>query len=434
MRFVGGFGFSMARAGSQKACANWSRGVATATKKGLLERLREGPVIGDGGHVFLMEKRGYLRAGPWTPEACCEYPEAVYNMHKEFGHAGCDVHQVFSFYASEDKLANRGNEAAAKWGVTQINSEGCRLARKAADEYGGLVAGGICQTPSYLSGKSKAEVQEEFHKQCRAFKQGGVDFLIAEYYEHVEEMVWAIEAAKQYDMPVAAFMCINKHGDLHSTETGECARRMAGAGADLVGVNCHFDPFVSLEAMETMKTALEASGHMSNPDFNLCVQPIVYHTPECSTEHGKQGFIDLPEFPFALEPRVCHRFEIQKFARQAWEMGIRYIGGCCGFEPYHVRAMVEELEPERSGKVGLSSLKHERWGGGLTMHTKPWVRARASKGYWSTINPASGRPSSASISKVEAWRVTQGDTELKQQQAREENVDKTASILKERSM
>merc|ERR1719377_3299 len=89
-----------------------------------------------------MEKRGYLRAGPWTPEATCQYPEGVLNMHREFGHAGCDVHQVFSFYASEDKLKNRGNEAA--------------------DEYDGLVAGGICQTPSYLSGCSKEQVQEEF--------------------------------------------------------------------------------------------------------------------------------------------------------------------------------------------------------------------------------------------------------------------------------
>merc|ERR1719254_19818 len=91
-----------------------------------------------------MEKRGYLRAGPWTPEATCEFPEGTLNMHREFGHAGCDVHQVFSFYASEDKLANRGNEAAAKHGVTKIN-----------EEFGGTVAGGIAQTPTYLSGASK---------------------------------------------------------------------------------------------------------------------------------------------------------------------------------------------------------------------------------------------------------------------------------------
>ena len=46
------------------------------TKKGLLERLAEGPVIGDGGFVFAMEKRGYVKAGPWTPECVMSEPEA----------------------------------------------------------------------------------------------------------------------------------------------------------------------------------------------------------------------------------------------------------------------------------------------------------------------------------------------------------------------
>merc|ERR1711959_89526 len=113
-------------------------------------------------------------------------------------------------------------------------------------------------------------------------------------------------------------------------------------------------------------------------------------------------------------------------------MGIRFIGGCCGFEAYHVRAMVEELEPERNGKVGNSSKKHERWGGGLSMHTKPWVRARAAKGYWSELKPASGRPLSPSLSRVDALGVTQGNEELKQQQLRDENVSRTAETLKSR--
>jgi betaine-homocysteine S-methyltransferase len=226
-----------------------------------------------------------------------------------------------------------------------------------------------------------------------------------------------------------ATMAMNAYGDLHNTDAGECARVMAGAGADLVGVNCHFDPFVSLECMYTMKVALEESGHMQNPDFHLAVQPLAYWTPECATAEGKQGFIDLPEFPFALEPRLMTRWEIQKFARQAWDLGIRYIGGCCGFEAYHVRAMVEELEEERGGKVGISSTKHERWGGGLTMHTKPWVRARASKKYWSTITPSSGRATSSAFSKLDAWGVTQGNEELLQQTVRDENVGRTAEAL-----
>ena len=77
-----------------------------------------------------------------------------------------------------------------------------------------------------------------------------------------------------------------------------------------------------------------------------------------------------------LEPRLCTRWEMHRYAREAYDLGVRYIGGCCGFEAYHIRAVSEELCKERGGKVAPSSLKHDQWAGGLKMHTKPWVRAR----------------------------------------------------------
>ena len=61
--------------------------------------------------MFALEKRGYVKAGPWTPEACVEHPEAVKQLHREFLRAGSDVMQAFTFYASDDKLSNRGNKA-----------------------------------------------------------------------------------------------------------------------------------------------------------------------------------------------------------------------------------------------------------------------------------------------------------------------------------
>ena len=70
---------------------------------------------------------------------------------------------------------------------------------------------------------------------------------------------------------------------------------------------------------------------------------------------------------------------MHRYAREAWDMGVRYIGGCCGFEAYHIRACCEELVAERGGQLGAGSEKHAQWGGGLKMHTKPWVRARAKK-------------------------------------------------------
>ena len=42
-----------------------------------MERLNNDEVVvGDGGFVFALEKRGYVKAGPWTSEASAEYPDA----------------------------------------------------------------------------------------------------------------------------------------------------------------------------------------------------------------------------------------------------------------------------------------------------------------------------------------------------------------------
>nr|KAF6354361.1 betaine--homocysteine S-methyltransferase [Myotis myotis] len=263
-------------------------------KKGILERLNSGEVvIGDGGFVFSLEKRGYVKAGPWTPEAAVEHPEAVRQLHREFLRAGSNVMQTFTFYASEDKLENRGNYVAEKISGQKVNEAACDIARQVADEGDALVAGGVSQTPSYLSCKSETEVKKVFQQQLEVFMKKNVDFLIAEYFEHVEEAVWAVEALKASGKPVAATMC-------------------------------------------------------------------------------------------------------------------------CGFEPYHIRAIAEELAPER-GFLPPASEKHGSWGSGLDMHTKPWIRARARKEYWENLRIASGRPYNPSMSKPDAWGVTKGTSMLMQQ-------------------
>lgn len=315
--------------------------------------------------------------------------------------------QTFTFYASDDKLENRGNKAQAKHSGAKINEAACDLAREVASEYGGLTAGGICQTPTYLSGIGKAAVQEQLKKQLEVFVTNDVDFLICEYFEHIEEMEWAIEVALATGKPVAATMCIGPEGDMHGVSAGECGVRMAKAGANIVGINCHFDPDTVLAGLKKMKEALDAEGLKPY----LMSQPLGYHTPDAA----KQGFIDLPEFPFGLEPRILTRWEMHRYARQAWELGVRYIGGCCGFEPYHIRAVAEELAAERGNKMPVASEKHDMWGGGLKMHTKPWVRARARKDYWENLVPATGHPFSATLSRPDNWGVTAGDSSLKQQ-------------------
>lgn len=57
-----------------------------------------------------------------------------------------------------------------------------------------------------------------------------------------------------------------------------------------MGVNCHFDPMTCVEAVRLMKEGVERAGLKAH----YMVQPLAFHTPDCN----RQGFIDLPEFPF----------------------------------------------------------------------------------------------------------------------------------------
>ncbi|CAH1241951.1 BHMT [Branchiostoma lanceolatum] len=355
-------------------------------KKGLLERLREGPVVGDGSYVFTLEKRTYVKAGPWTPEVVVEHPDAVKQLHKEYIRAGADVVQAFTFYSTDDKLNLPGHEAGGTITCKELNRQACTIAEKVVGESDVLICGALSPTPSYTEGKGKEAVQREFSKQVEVFVEHDVDFLLAEFIGCIEEAEWAIELLKSTGKPVACTLRTGPVGDNSGVPAGECAVRMAKAGADVIGVNCKFDPTTCLKTVRMMREALDREG--LSPF--LMVQPVGFHCPEVEMQH--EGYGMLPENPFALEPRQLTRFDVHKFARAAYELGVRYIGGCCGFEPHHIRAIAEELSAERGGRLGEGSKKHVPWGGALTSSVLGTNRAKASREHWEGMQPASGRP------------------------------------------
>ena len=95
-------------------------------KKGILERLKEGVVLGDGGYLLELEKRGWVRAGPFTPEVALTNPQALRELHIEFREAGADVLQALTFYASRDKLATVGLENR----LADLNRAAVRIAKE----------------------------------------------------------------------------------------------------------------------------------------------------------------------------------------------------------------------------------------------------------------------------------------------------------------
>lgn len=49
-----------------------------------MERLNSGEVVvGDGSFLITLEKRGYVKAGLWTPEAVIEHPNAGQCQHAQ---------------------------------------------------------------------------------------------------------------------------------------------------------------------------------------------------------------------------------------------------------------------------------------------------------------------------------------------------------------
>jgi len=296
-------------------------------KKGILERLKEGPVLGDGGYLLELEKRGWVRPGPFTPEVAIVYPDALRELHVEFREAGAEVLQALTFYASRDKLATVGLEDR----VEDINRGAVRIAKEVAGDQC-LVAGNISLTWMYEPNSPSAadRVRKTFDEQLRVQVEEGVDFIIGETFSWLGEALLAVECAKKTGLPVMVTICFeNKDETAEGKNAAEAATALLDAGADIVGMNCLRPPEHILGPMEQMRKAV--SGY-------LACQPVGYRTPK-----EKPDFTSLPEFPYELDPLQLSRKEMGRYATQAREIGINYIGSCCGSVANHVREMAKAL-------------------------------------------------------------------------------------------
>src|SRR5205823_14027628 len=119
--------------------------MRNTTSRGILERLSEGIVQGAEGYVFELERRGYIKAGPYVPEVVLDFPEAVKELHREFLRAGSEVMVALTYYAHREKLKDVGREHDLEW----MNRQAVRLANEVAREGDARVAGNICNTVAY---------------------------------------------------------------------------------------------------------------------------------------------------------------------------------------------------------------------------------------------------------------------------------------------
>jgi betaine-homocysteine S-methyltransferase len=305
------------------------------TTKGILERLCEGVVVGAEGYVFELERRGYIKAGPYVPEVVLDFPEAVKELHREFLRAGSDVMVALTYYAHREKLRDVGREGD----LERMNRQAVRLANEVAREGAALVAGNICNTWAYDPGnvvESSRIVRAMYEEQLTWAVEEGIDFVISETNDYLGEALIALEVIKQFGLPAMVTLASVQPGETRDGyDYVEACKRLADAGADIVGLNCDRGPETMLPIIERMRAAVGCY---------VAAQPVPYKTSaQYPTFESLRTADGERAFPLALEPHLCNRFEMAAFARRARAIGVDYIGICCGGAPHYVRAMAEAL-------------------------------------------------------------------------------------------
>jgi betaine-homocysteine S-methyltransferase len=330
---------SKAKSKATSRAASASRPVTKgqSSERDLLARLKNGAVICAEGYVFELERRGYLQAGAFVPEVLFDHPEVVEQLHLDFVHAGSDVTQALTYYVHREKLRVIGREKD----LVPMNRAALRIAKAVARKTGTLFAGDLCNTNIYDPADKSAiqEVARIFDEQVGWAVEAGVDYFVAETLGWAGEALMALQAIRRHSkVPVVVTFAMHREELTRDGLTpAEACQRLEAAGADVVGLNCHRGPATMLPLLKQIRATVKC--HVAGlpvPYRTVATQPsFMSLTDPCCG--------DRRAFPVGLDPFVCTRAEIADFGREAFALGIRYLGVCCGAGPHHIRALAESL-------------------------------------------------------------------------------------------
>ena len=314
----------------------------------LTDRLDAGPVICAEGFLFELERRGYLSAGEFVPEVALEYPEALRSLHVDFQRAGSVVAEAFTYNGHREKMRVIGKEDL----LEPLNRAALQIARGVADARpGDLMAGNISNTNIWdpADPGRQAEVRGMFEEMVGWAVEEGADLIIGETFYYAGEALAALEVAKATGLPVVltiAPMALEEMAD--GVGIVETCQRLEQAGADVVGMNCFRGPETMLPWLREIRAAVSCHvGALPIPYRTTPDEPTFFNLTDdrarVPSPHGRT-------FPTALDPLYANRYEMGDFARQAAELGVRYLGVCCGASPMLVREVAEAvgLETEAS--------------------------------------------------------------------------------------
>ncbi|HEU4827736.1 MAG TPA: bifunctional homocysteine S-methyltransferase/methylenetetrahydrofolate reductase [Gemmatimonadales bacterium] len=300
----------------------------------LRELLDDGRVhVADGAMGTMLYGRGVF-LNVCYDELNLRQPDLIRDIHREYVRAGAELLETNTFGANPLKLASHGLADETE----RINAAAAILAREAA---GGraAVAGAIGPLGVRVEPFGElalAEAEAAFARQVRGLLEGGVDGFILETFSDVSELGAAVAAVRsQSDLPIIAQMTVGTDGRTHyGTDPATFGPALEAFGVDVVGVNCSVGPHGVLEAVEALARVVTVP---------LSAQPNAGLPREVG---DRKIYMASPEY-------------MASYARRIVEAGARFVGGCCGTTPEHIKAVVgfvQSVSPRHPSVVGAAPL------------------------------------------------------------------------------
>jgi len=315
-------------------------------KKNLIERLNEGPVICAEGFLFEIERRGYMSSGQFVPMVSLEHPEALESLHKDFQHAGSDIVQAFTYNGHREKMRVIGKEDL----LEPLNRSALQIAKKVAENpikgtQPNLMAGNISNSNIWKEDDNNAqlEVERMFSEMIGWAVDEDADLLIGETFYYAEEAYKALEVIKQTNLPaVVTIAPMGENIMRDGVSIVDTCKELEQRGADVVGLNCFRGPATMMPYLKEIRKSLQC--HVAALPINFRTteeNPTFFNLPDnsgcsCDSPHGRT-------FPTALDPLQCNRYEIGAFAKEAYKIGVNYLGVCCGANPMLIRETAEAV-------------------------------------------------------------------------------------------
>jgi betaine-homocysteine S-methyltransferase len=309
--------------------------------RALTDRLDTGPLICAEGFLFELERRGYLTAGEFVPEVALEYPDALRALHVDYQRAGSDIVEAFTYNGHREKMRVIGKEDL----LEPLNRAALQIAREVADARpGNLMAGNISNSNIWdpADPQRQREVRAMFQEMVDWAVEGGADLIIGETFYYAGEALAALEIAKSSGLPVVLTIApMGENEMIDGVGIVDTCRQLEQGGADVVGMNCFRGPATMLPWLREIRAAVSCHvGALPIPYRTTDAEPTFFNLSDPRADvpspHGRT-------FPTALDPLYANRYEIGAFAREAHEIGINYLGVCCGASPMLIRQVAEAV-------------------------------------------------------------------------------------------